>query len=39
MPAVAIVGGGASGIRAAAHLLRRATGSGVPLRVALIDRD
>ncbi|WP_329261310.1 FAD/NAD(P)-binding protein [Actinoallomurus sp. NBC_01490] len=39
VPAVAIVGGGASGSLTAVHLLRRATASGVPLRVALIDRD
>ncbi|MGI5228175.1 FAD/NAD(P)-binding protein [Actinoallomurus sp. CA-142502] len=39
VPVVAIVGGGASGTLTAVHLLRRATGSGVPLRVALIDRD
>jgi uncharacterized NAD(P)/FAD-binding protein YdhS len=39
VPAVAIVGGGASGSLAAVHLLHRANASGVPLRVALIDRD
>lgn len=37
-PVIAIIGGGASGTLAAAHLLRAAVARQVPLRIALIDR-
>lgn len=37
-PVIAIIGGGASGTLAAAHLLHAAVARQVPLRIALIDR-
>jgi uncharacterized NAD(P)/FAD-binding protein YdhS len=37
-PAIAVIGGGASGTLTAVHLLRRAARDGVPLRIALLDR-